>query len=167
VGHWSAWGSCREPFREPNQTTQEDKPRPSDLALTGPDHGSPTRPVSAVPRVRRRVIRKTTREGVSRFTSQTEPQELTNRRFGPWVTAIHHDQRTNQSSLNLLCQGAGGLWTGLGWATPSGGQALIRSHGPPKGGGVDRSLSGQRRRARQPVYRVRPHQGFMGVQVGA
>jgi len=46
--------------------------------------------------------------------------------------------------MNLLCQGAGGLWTGLGWVTPSGGQALIRSHGPPRlVGGVDRSLSGQ------------------------
>jgi len=33
--------------------------------------------------------------------------------------------------MNLLCQGAGGLWTGLGGATPVGGQALIRSHGPP------------------------------------
>jgi hypothetical protein len=41
----------------------------------------------------------------------------------------------------LLCQGAGGLWTGLGWATPGGGQAPIRSHGPPRlVGGVDRSL---------------------------
>ena len=37
--------------------------------------------------------------------------------------------------MNLLCQGAGGLWTGLGWATPVGGQALIRSHGPPRLGG--------------------------------
>ena len=37
--------------------------------------------------------------------------------------------------MNLLCQGAGGLWTGLGWATPCGGQALIRSHGPPRGCG--------------------------------
>ncbi len=47
--------------------------------------------------------------------------------------------------MNLLCQGAGGLWTGLGGATPGGGQALIRSHGPPRKrvGGVDRSLSGQ------------------------
>ena len=44
----------------------------------------------------------------------------------------------------LLCQGAGGLWTGLGWATSWDGQALIRSHGPPRlVGGVDRSLSGQ------------------------
>jgi len=35
--------------------------------------------------------------------------------------------------MNLLCcQGAGGLWTGLGWVTPVGGQALIRSHGPPR-----------------------------------
>ena len=33
--------------------------------------------------------------------------------------------------MNLLCQGAGGLWwTGLGWATPCGGQALMRSHRP-------------------------------------
>jgi hypothetical protein len=39
--------------------------------------------------------------------------------------------------LNLLCcQVAGGLWTGLGWATPVGGQALIRSHGPLSGGQV-------------------------------
>jgi len=76
-------------------------------------------------------------------------------------------QGDRERRMNLLCQGAGGLWTGLGWATPSGGQALIRSHGPPKDGGVDRSLSGRHRRARQPVYRVRPHQGFMRVQVGA
>ncbi len=54
--------------------------------------------------------------------------------------------------MNLLCQGAGGLWTGLGWATRVGGQALIRSHGPPRlVGGVDRSLSGQHRMVRQPV----------------
>jgi hypothetical protein len=33
-------------------------------------------------------------EGVNRFASQTEPRELTNRRFQSWVTAIHHDQRT-------------------------------------------------------------------------
>jgi len=38
--------------------------------------------------------------------------------------------------MNLLCQGAGGLWTGLGWVTPVGGQALIRSHGPPRRGWV-------------------------------
>ncbi len=33
-------------------------------------------------------------------------------------------------------------WTGLGWATPGGGQARIRSHRPLRGwvGGVDRSL---------------------------
>jgi hypothetical protein len=45
----------------------------------------------------------------------------------------------------LLCQGAGRLWTGLGGATPVGGQALIRSHGR-RGCGrvrVDRSLEGQ------------------------
>lgn len=34
--------------------------------------------------------------------------------------------------VNLLCQEAGRLWTGLGWATPHGGQALTRSHRPPK-----------------------------------
>ena len=39
------------------------------------------------------------RRGVSRFASQTQPQELTNRRFKPWVTALGHDQRTNPSSL--------------------------------------------------------------------
>jgi hypothetical protein len=33
----------------------------------------------------------------------------------------------------LLCQGAGGLWTGLGWVTPCGGQAPISPHGPPRG----------------------------------
>ena len=39
--------------------------------------------------------------------------------------------------MNLVCcQIAGGLWTGLGWATPVGGQALIRSHGPPRRGWV-------------------------------
>ena len=32
----------------------------------------------------------------------------------------------------LLCQVAGGLWTGQGRVTPFGGQALIRSHGPPR-----------------------------------
>ena len=31
--------------------------------------------------------------------SQTQPRELTNRRLKPLVTAIHHDQRTNTSSL--------------------------------------------------------------------
>jgi hypothetical protein len=31
--------------------------------------------------------------------SQTQPRELTNRRLKPLVTAIHNDQRTNQSSL--------------------------------------------------------------------
>ena len=40
----------------------------------------------------------------------------------------------------LLCQGAGGLWTGLGGATPVGGQALIRSHGPPRLGGWGRQV---------------------------
>ena len=42
--------------------------------------------------------------------------------------------------MNLLCQGAGGLWTGLGWATPVGGQARIRSHGPPRMGGWGRQV---------------------------
>jgi len=39
----------------------------------------------------------------------------------------------------LLCQGAGGLWTGLEGPHLIGGQALIRSHGPPRSGmgGVD------------------------------
>jgi len=47
--------------------------------------------------------------------------------------------------MNLLCCQVAGGWTGLGWATPGGGQALIRSHVPPNGWvGVDRSLSGQR-----------------------
>ncbi len=36
--------------------------------------------------------------------------------------------------LNLLCQGAVRVrWTGLGWATPDGGQARIRSHRPVEG----------------------------------
>jgi len=45
--------------------------------------------------------------------------------------------------MNLACcQGAGGLWTGLGWATPVGGQARIRSHGPPRLlGGAGRSTT--------------------------
>ena len=39
--------------------------------------------------------------------------------------------------MNLVCQGAGGLWwTGLGWAIPGGGQARIRSHRPRGGVGV-------------------------------
>ncbi len=43
-------------------------------------------------------------------------------------------RRRGAHIMILLCQGAGGLWTGLGWVTPGGGQALIRSHGPPMGG---------------------------------
>ncbi len=35
----------------------------------------------------------------------------------------------------LCCQVAGGLWTGLGWAMPRGGQTFIRPDGPPKGCG--------------------------------
>jgi hypothetical protein len=55
-------------------------------------------------------------EGVSRFASQTEPRELTNRRFQPWVTAIHHDQRTHTSSLPVP-----------GWVTrPSSGLGAAR-----------------------------------------
>ncbi len=63
-----------------------------------------------------------------------------------WVAGVWSVlAETTSYIMILLCQGAGGLWTGLGWATPVGGHALIRSHGPPKGlGGVDRSLSGQR-----------------------
>ena len=60
-------------------------------------------------------------------------QTVTTRSDHPVFLAFH-------DVMNLLCQGAGGLWTGLGWATRFGGQALIRSHGPPRGGGVDRSL---------------------------
>jgi len=37
--------------------------------------------------------------GVSRFASQTEPRELTNRKPRQRVTAIVHDQRTPTSSL--------------------------------------------------------------------
>ena len=40
--------------------------------------------------------------GVSRFASQTKPRELTNRRFQPRMTAIHHDQRTPTYSLPVL-----------------------------------------------------------------
>ena len=67
--------------------------------------------------------------------------------------------------MNLVCcQVAGGLWTGLGWATPVGGQARIRSHGPPRlGGWVDRSLSGQHQMVCQPVCWVRPTQGSGGL----
>ena len=46
-------------------------------------------------------------KGVSRFASQAEPQEQTNRRLKPWVTAIGHDQRTNQSSLPDMRGGNG------------------------------------------------------------
>ena len=37
--------------------------------------------------------------GVSRFASQTEPRELTNRTLRLRVTALPHDQRTPTSSL--------------------------------------------------------------------
>jgi hypothetical protein len=84
--------------------------RPPGPGFSRTGNGSPTRPVSAVPRARRRVIRKTTTEGVSRFVSQTQPRELTNRRLKPLVTAIHLDQRTNTSSLPVM----GGLGAVLG-----------------------------------------------------
>ncbi len=43
--------------------------------------------------------------------------------------------------MNLVCQGAGWVgWTGLGWATPDGGQARIRSHRPWRGGGWGRQV---------------------------
>ncbi len=81
------------------RTCREGGPETTGPGFSRTGIGSPTRPVSAVPGARRRVIRKTTTEGVSRFVSQTQPRELTNRRLKPLVTAIHHDQRTNQSSL--------------------------------------------------------------------
>ena len=62
--------------------------------------------------------------------------------------------------MNLLCQGAVRVgWTGLGWATPGGGQALIRSHRPVEGlGGWGRQVIIRTASAmRQPVDRVRPH----------
>jgi len=32
---------------------------------------------------------------------------------------------SKRNNMNLLCQGAGGLWTGLGWATPLVGRLLL------------------------------------------
>ena len=37
-----------------------------------------------------------------------------------------------------------GWWTGLGWATPGGGQALIRSHRPVEGAGAKRLAAVER-----------------------
>jgi len=50
--------------------------------------------------------------------------------------------------MNLLCQGAGGLWTGLGWVTPDWVDKLLLGHTVRQEwvGGVDRSLSGQHQR---------------------
>ena len=58
-----------------------------------------------------------------------------------------------------------GWWTGLGWATPGGGQARIRSHRPVEGlGGWGRQVIGRTASAmRQPVDRVRPHPDLKGV----
>jgi hypothetical protein len=89
------------------RTCREGGPQTTGPGFSRTGNGSPTRPVSAVPRARRRVIPKTTTEGVSRFVSQTQPREQTNRRLKPLVTTIHHDQRTNTSSLPDLC--------GSGW----------------------------------------------------
>ena len=55
--------------------------------------------MSAVPETGRRVIWSTTATGVSRFVSQPDPEDSTNRRTRPRVTAIAHDQRTRTLSL--------------------------------------------------------------------
>ncbi len=108
------------------RTCREGGPETTGPGFSRTGIGSPTRPVSAVPGARRRVIRKTTTEGVSRFVSQTQPRELTNRRLKPLVTAIHHDQRTNQSSLPVRCDSecSISLWVSTGLMGPSRG-ALI------------------------------------------
>ena len=76
--------------------------RPPDLVLTGPVTVS--RPTgecrSQGPPASHS---KDNPQGVSRFASQAEPRELTNRRIQPQATAIHHDQRTPTSSLPVLC----------------------------------------------------------------
>jgi len=52
----------------------------------------------------------------------------------------------------LLCQGAGGLWTGLRWVTPGGvDRLLFRSHGPPKGWVGSTGHYQDRGHLRQPV----------------
>jgi hypothetical protein len=50
-------------------------------------------------------------------------------------------------------------WTGLGWATPWGGQALIRSHRPGSSWWVGSTghCEDRTRGVRQPVHWVRPH----------
>ena len=62
-----------------------------------------------------------------------------------------------------------GWWTGLGWATPGGGQALIRSHRPVEGlGGWGRQVIIRTASAiRQPVDRVRPHPDLKGLRLSA
>jgi hypothetical protein len=70
------------------------------LVSTGPEHRSSIRPVSAVPETSRRVIRRTTSRGVSRFASQTSLGNKPTVRTGPRVTALtKRSAHPNTSSL--------------------------------------------------------------------
>ncbi len=69
--------------------------------------------------------------------------------------------------MNLLRQGAGGLWTGLGWVTPDWVDKLLLGHT------VRQERSGWGRQViirtasamRQPIDRVRPHPDRKGFRV--
>ena len=75
------------------------------------------------------------------------------------VTGAHIESRMSR------CGWVGGL----GWATPGGGQARIRSHRPVEGlGGWGRQVIIRTASAmRQPVDRVRPHPDLNGLPVSA
>ena len=68
--------------------------------------------------------------------------------------------------MNLLCQVAGGLWTGLGWVTPDRVDKLLLGHTVRQGrSGWGRQVIIRTASAmRQPVDRVRPHPDLKGVE---